>query len=218
MSSTAYLDPNPVAKWVRFVFNSLRGNDPSGEEVCFNYESAVDRVLNPSEDIYGYATLKNGFFAASAKAIELAGLLPTPVASSSGPALRASETDNSASPIMVTANPSSPQPTKQPKRSTTSGEAHEKLIAALTKHHLYADGSCVNFEPIGNNELARRADVDRATASKFFKDEFKGHAKYKAHCRDTSTLIATLKLLNDEFAPHHLNGQCPDGGDDRGDD
>lgn len=23
----AHLDPNPVAKWVRFVFNSLQGND-----------------------------------------------------------------------------------------------------------------------------------------------------------------------------------------------
>ncbi len=76
LSSGAHLDPNPVAKWVRFVFNSLRGNDPSGDEVCFNYMSVVGRAENPFEDIYGYATLKNGFFAASAKAIELARLLP----------------------------------------------------------------------------------------------------------------------------------------------
>ncbi len=40
------------------------------------------------------------------------------------------------------------------KRSTVKGEAQEKLVAALTKHHKYQDGSCLNIEAIGSNELA----------------------------------------------------------------
>src|SRR5262249_14849373 len=51
------------------------------------------------------------------------------------------------------------RPPKRAKRSTEPGEAREKLIAALTKHHKYAEASCLNQEPIGNNQLARLADV-----------------------------------------------------------
>jgi hypothetical protein len=100
-------------------------------------------------------------------------------------------------------------PTPRPKRSTEPGEARAKLIAALTKHHRYADGGCLNLEPIGNNELARLAGVDRATASAFFKQQFGGHGKYKTACADSATLTAALKLLNGEFSPHCLYGGKP---------
>lgn len=93
-----------------------------------------------------------------------------------------------------------------PKRSTERGEGRTKLIAALTKHHQYADGGCLNLEPIGNNELAKAAGVSASTASAFFNDKFQGHTKYKALCRDAGKLTAALKLLNDEFAPYHLLG------------
>jgi hypothetical protein len=99
-------------------------------------------------------------------------------------------------------------PTPRPKRSTEPGEARAKLIAALTKHHRYADGSCLNTEPIGNNELARLAGVSESTASAFFNDKFRGHAKYKVLCRDPRKLTAALKLLNDEFAPYYLLGNA----------
>jgi hypothetical protein len=99
-------------------------------------------------------------------------------------------------------------PTPSPKRSTEPGEARAKLIAALTKHHRYADGSCLNTEPIGNNELARLAGVSESTASAFFNDKFRGHAKYKVLCRDPRKLTAALKLLNDEFAPYYLLGNA----------
>ena len=65
----------------------------------------------------------------------------------------------------------------QPKRSTERGEAHRKLLAALTAHHKYEDGGCLNLEPIGNNELARLAEVSKATASAFFNKEFGGHPR-----------------------------------------
>jgi hypothetical protein len=85
------------------------------------------------------------------------------------------------------------------------GEARAKLIAALTEHHQYAKDSYLNQEPIGNNELAKKADVSKHAASKFFKKVFKGHAKYRACCiNNTSSLIAVLKWLNDEFTPHIL--------------
>ena len=92
------------------------------------------------------------------------------------------------------------------KRSTNRGDGKAKLVAALTKHHQYADGGCLNQEPIGNNELAKAAGVSPSTASAFFNDKFQGHTKYKALCRDAGYLTAALKLLNDEFAPYHLLG------------
>jgi hypothetical protein len=96
----------------------------------------------------------------------------------------------------------------KPKRSTERAEGRAKLIAALTKHHQYADGGCLNLEPIGNNELAKAAGVSASTASAFFSDKFQGHTKYKALCRDASTLVAALKLLNNEFAPYLLLGDA----------
>ncbi|MCC7476717.1 MAG: hypothetical protein IT425_15110 [Pirellulales bacterium] len=110
-----------------------------------------------------------------------------------------------------------PAPTKA-KRSTERGEGRAKLIAALTKHHKYADGGCLNLEPIGNNELARLVGVDQATASAFFKQQFKGHGKYKAACADAARLAVALKLLNGEFAPHLLYGSKPPGEDERDED
>jgi hypothetical protein len=104
---------------------------------------------------------------------------------------------------------------RTPKRSTERGEGRAKLIAALTKHHQYADGGCLNLEPIGNNELAKAAGVSASTASTFFNDNFEGHTKYKVLCRDSSRLVAALKLLNNEFAPHDLYGRRPAGEDDR---
>ena len=108
-----------------------------------------------------------------------------------------------------------PQPPVKPKRSTEKGEGRVKLIAALTKHHKYADGSCLNLEPIGNNELARLAGVSESTASAFFKKEFKGHIKYRVACGDTTRLVTALKLLNQEFSPHLLFGKKPPNEDDR---
>jgi hypothetical protein len=87
------------------------------------------------------------------------------------------------------------------------GEGRDKLIAALTAHHQYAGGSCLNTTPIGNNELARLADVSYSTASKFFNDKFKGYTRYKAICRDAGKLVVALKLLNNEYAPHYLLGE-----------
>lgn len=93
------------------------------------------------------------------------------------------------------------------KRSTERGEGQAKLIAALTKHHRYADGSCLNSEPIGNNDLAKLADVSTSTASAFFKEQFHGHGKYKILCNDSGKLAMALKILNGELAPHRLLGR-----------
>jgi hypothetical protein len=104
--------------------------------------------------------------------------------------------------------------TVKSKRSTERGEGRVKLIAALTKHHQYRNGSCLNWDPIGNNELARQAEVANSTALKFFDDEFNegekgGHAKYRAGCAIDGRLINALKILNREFTPHILYGAAP---------
>ena len=112
-----------------------------------------------------------------------------------------------------------PQPRDPaPKRSTERGEGRAKLIAALSKHHEYADRGCLKLEPIGNNELARLAGVAKRTASAFFDKEFRGHAKYKALCGDAGRLAAALKLLNGEYAPHLLYGSKPPEKSDSEDD
>jgi hypothetical protein len=114
------------------------------------------------------------------------------------------------------APPASTNPTSS-KRSTERGEGRDKLIAALTKHHRYADGGYLNQDPIGNNELARLAGVAKRTASAFFSKEFQGHRKYKALCTDAGRLASALKLLNGEFAPHVLYGSKPPGEAERKD-
>jgi hypothetical protein len=109
-------------------------------------------------------------------------------------------------------------PAPKRKRSTEPGEAQTKLVAALLKHHRYAEGGCLNPEPIGNNALARMAGVDRSTASDFFKNKFLGHEKYRALCLDTGKLVAALKILNGDFAPHILYGTKPPGEGQRDED
>jgi hypothetical protein len=96
------------------------------------------------------------------------------------------------------------------------GSGRVKLIASLTKHHQYANGSCLNQEPIGNNELAELADVSPSTASVFFNKQFRGHTKYKALCKDFNGLLAALKILNKEFTPSILYRGLPPDEDDRG--
>lgn len=99
---------------------------------------------------------------------------------------------------------------KRPKRSTAKGDAKAKIVGALTHHHNYADGGCLNCEPISVTALAAIAGVAKSSVSKFLNDEFGGrekkggHAKYKNACSDSGRLAVALKLLNGEFAPHEL--------------
>lgn len=85
-------------------------------------------------------------------------------------------------------------PTKA-KRSTERGEARAKLIAALLKHH-----GCRSVEPIGNNQLARLAGVDKATASAFFRQEFHSHATCRIICPDKPRLAKMLDRFRKELS------------------
>jgi hypothetical protein len=89
------------------------------------------------------------------------------------------------------------------KRSMRSA-ATTKIIAALIQHHRYDHDLCLNDEPIQNNKLAQTANVSKSTASLFFKTQFKSYAQYVILCRDKTRLIASLKMLNCDFAPHQL--------------
>jgi hypothetical protein len=133
--------------------------------------------------------------------------------------LQADQVPNPLSPGPVIAPPitSPDSPLRRPKgkRSTERGEGRVKIIAALTEHHRYAAGGCLNHEPIGNNALAAKAQVAPSTVSEFFKEQFRGHAQYRAVCRDRTRLLAVLKLLNEEFTPYQLFGRTPPGEGDR---
>ena len=99
--------------------------------------------------------------------------------------------------------------TQVPKKSTERGDGRAKLISALLLHHQYDNGIYLNLVPIGNNELATAAGVSNSTASEFFRDKFQGHTKYKACCRDSGMLLAALKMLCGDYAPHILYGSEP---------
>ena len=90
------------------------------------------------------------------------------------------------------------------KKSTSEKPARIKIIAFLTKHHEYANGSLLNQTPIGVNDLARKVPVSSGSASKFFKDKFGNYEVYKKACRDSRTLIVSLKSLNNEYTPKLL--------------
>ena len=96
-------------------------------------------------------------------------------------------------------------PTKA-KRSTMKGEAEVKLIGALTKHHQYAEGGCMNRDPIGNNILAENAKVGKGSANRFFNKWFgstkkakDGYKNYRIACNDKGKLIAFLKTMNGDM-------------------
>src|SRR5262249_50916216 len=103
------------------------------------------------------------------------------------------------------------QGAKRPKRSTERGEARTKIISALTRHHRYAEGGCMNTAPIGVRELAEDLEVSPDSVSAFFKKEFGDHASYKRACRDTSKLALWLKMLNGDYSPHPLFARTPPG-------
>ncbi|MFO1007728.1 MAG: hypothetical protein U0929_17320 [Planctomycetaceae bacterium] len=90
------------------------------------------------------------------------------------------------------------------KKSSKNGDAKAKLISALTQHHRYADGGCLNYEPIGCNALSRIADVAKSTASSFLKSTFQSRGGYQQACHDSATLIACLKVLNQEFSTRDI--------------
>ena len=94
----------------------------------------------------------------------------------------------------------------KPKRINGQSTHRITLIAALEKHHQYANGSCLNTEPIGNNALGKLAGTSGAAASNFFNDKFGGHAKYKILCYgQPASLVAKLRELNDERTPAILD-------------
>lgn len=111
-----------------------------------------------------------------------------------------------AGPRTSAAQDSRKRKTKTHNKGSAGRNAEQLLIGSLTKHHRYSEGSCLNLEPASNNQLARLAGVANSTTSEFFKRRFGGYAKYKILCRDAGTLVAAMKLLNDEFQPHHLFG------------
>ena len=65
---TPILSPGDVQRWLRFVFSTVRRLRPSELQITWG------TAAGPTS--YGMATLKQNIFAASALAIELAGLLP----------------------------------------------------------------------------------------------------------------------------------------------
>lgn len=105
-----------------------------------------------------------------------------------------------------------PTQVKEGKPSTARHEAREKLIAALTCHHEYENGGCLNTAPIGVNKLARLAKVSSGSASAFFKAEFDGHPAYKRVCRSLNQLVNILKHLNGESPSSVTYGGSPPEG------
>lgn len=102
------------------------------------------------------------------------------------------------------------------KRSTVKGEARAKIVAALLTHHEWKSGHPGKTTPVGNNELAELAGVDKGTVSRFFDREFgdfnnkNGYSKYRIHCQHKDGLINCLKILSGDIRPSILDKQLPE--------
>ena len=93
------------------------------------------------------------------------------------------------------------------KQSTAPGNAQVKMISALTKYHQYADGGCLNLEPIGVRELARQATVSPSPCVGLLQSEvWRAYQVPNVFCSDTQRLMASLKQLNNEYFPNSLFG------------
>jgi hypothetical protein len=93
---------------------------------------------------------------------------------------------------------------KRQKRSTNNGDARRKIIASITLHHQYDNGSCLTTEPAQVNVLARQCRVSASTVSDFFKSQFGGHAKYRNLCMEATLIGRALMILNGEVTPKAL--------------
>jgi hypothetical protein len=205
-----------VERWIGFLFHVLKEMQPDAVEIRIIPEEQIGRCL-PWNAIL---TLRDtNLFQASARALELAfgsrvvAVVSDPTGQPEPNCIVTAETAPQAlqlSPPATLANESIAPATK-PKRSTERGEAREKIIAGLTEHHQYTDGSCLNAEPVGVGHLARKIGVSKSTVSEFFQVEFQGHALYRAVCQDVSKLVTSLKMLRQEFSPHILYGHTPPG-------
>lgn len=111
--------------------------------------------------------------------------------------------DKLLTPPKATSRRETPQ---RPERSDRASDTRHLLAAALTKHHEYADGSCLNYEPLGVRELSAMfgGSPSVGTVSNFFKAQFGGHKNYKIACIDRAKLVHSLKILNDELTPRIL--------------
>ena len=93
------------------------------------------------------------------------------------------------------------------KRSTSKGEAREKIIGGLNAHHQYDNGSCLNTDPIQVGKFAEQIGVSKSVVSVFLKAEFgkPGYLNYQRACRDVANLASSLRILNGELTPKMLN-------------
>ncbi|QDT39233.1 hypothetical protein [Stratiformator vulcanicus] len=84
----------------------------------------------------------------------------------------------------------------------SKGESDKEtlIIAALSRHHGYDNGSLLNDEPIAVKSFADlpQNDFSAASLSRFFEKHFSGYKGYKAQCVN-GKLAMTLSLLNREL-------------------
>jgi len=86
------------------------------------------------------------------------------------------------------------------KKSTLPGAADFKLQKALRTYHKYSDVSCLNYDPIGSNALARLAEVGRGSATNFFVKYFGGYPAYLKVCHLERPPAVKIALLERDFS------------------
>lgn len=84
------------------------------------------------------------------------------------------------------------------KAMATGGNSRAVIHAALIEHHRYQDGRCDVFEPIGVNDLAKKAGKSPASATRFFKHHFgnAGHDAYVKACLAGESLVLALRNMD----------------------
>lgn len=171
--------------------------EPSAAHRWLEIIYGLGGAAESTDGTFRLARLRGSIWLASAEVLErLAEKASRPAVE---PAAGAGPRSDAAPGKPQSADVASPPPKTpvKPKKSTVKGEGQAKLIAALAKHHKYADGECLNMKPIGNNQLAEMADVARSTVHGFFKKQFGSLSEYRATCaRNPSGLAMKIGVLN----------------------
>ena len=85
---------------------------------------------------------------------------------------------------------------KQGKASVWSGK-QQIVLAALVEYHQLYSTSVENSEPATVAEIAKKAEVNKGTVSRFFKKAFGGYSQYKAYCLEGALGMRLAVLIGD---------------------
>lgn len=86
-------------------------------------------------------------------------------------------------------------------------EKQTLIISALVRHHEYENKTCMNFDPIDQNQAAQRLEISSGTFTTFWEKAFSNNGKkgtykvYQQFCMSGDLLNKAIEMLTDGIMP-----------------